>query len=85
MNLSELGMFKFSLIYSNTVDSKKKVYERIVFYFEIIQPTGTQRPINAHLCSYFDRDIPDHNRTKIGCIKSLTYFGFAMSGMDLES
>ena len=27
---------------------------------------------------------PDHNRTKIGCIRFLTYFGSAMSGMYLD-
>ena len=31
------------------------------------------------------RDVPDHNRTKIGRIRFLIYFGSTMSGMHLAS
>ena len=48
-------------------------------------PTGTQRPEDVPLWSYFGRAILDHNRTKIGRIRFLTYFGFATSGMHLAS
>ena len=48
-------------------------------------PVGTQWPEDVPLWSYFGWDVPDHNRTKIVCIKFLTYFGSAMSGMHLVS
>ena len=48
-------------------------------------PAGTKRPEDVFLWSYFGRDLPDHNRTKIGRIRFLTYFGFVMSGMHLAS
>ena len=37
------------------------------------------------LWSCSGRDIPDHNRTKIGRIRTLTYFRSAMFGMHLTS
>ena len=43
------------------------------------------RPKDVLLWSYFGQDVPDHNRTKLGRIRFLTHFGFAMSGMHLES
>ena len=46
---------------------------------------GTQRSEDVPLQSYFDRDIPYHNRTKIGRIMFLIYFDSAMSGMHLTS
>ena len=45
-------------------------------------PADTQ---DFPLWSYVGRAVPDHNRTKIGRIRFLTYFGFAMSGMHLAS
>ena len=48
-------------------------------------PAGTQRLDDVPLWSYFGRDVPVHNRTKIERIRFLTYFGFAMSGMHLGS
>ena len=48
-------------------------------------PAGTQRPKDLHLWFYFGRDVLDHNRTKIGGIRFLTYFGSAKSGMHLGS
>ena len=48
-------------------------------------PTGTQRPEDVPLCSCFGRDVPNHNRTKIGRIRFLTSFASAMSGMYLAS
>ena len=48
-------------------------------------PAGTQRPENVLLCSYFGRDVPEHNKTKIGRIRFLTYFGSVMSDMHLAS
>ena len=53
--------------------------------FTIKYPAGTQRHEDVPLRSYFDRDVPDHNRTKIGRIKFLTYFGSAMSDLHLTS
>ena len=46
---------------------------------------GTQRSEDVPLQSYFDRDIPYDNRTKIGHIMFLIYFDSAMSGMHLAS
>ena len=48
-------------------------------------PADTQRPENAPLWSYFVRDVPDLNRTKIVRFKFLDYFGSAMYGMPLAS
>ena len=48
-------------------------------------PAGTQRPEDVSLWSHFGWDVSDHNKTKIGRIKFLIYFGSAMSGMDLAS
>ena len=48
-------------------------------------PAGTQRPKDVPLLSYFGRDVPDHNRTKIERNRFLTYFGSAMSDMHLTS
>ena len=48
-------------------------------------PAGTQRPEDVPLWSYFGRDDPDHNRTKIGRIRFFTYFGSAMSDIHLAS
>ena len=48
-------------------------------------PAGTQRPEDVPLWPYFGQDVPDHNRTKIGHIRFLTYFGSAMSDMHLAS
>ena len=53
--------------------------------YSSINPAGTQRPEDVPLWSYFGRDAPDHNRTKIGRIRFLTYCGSAMSGMHLAS
>ena len=58
---------------------------RFLKHFLATYPTGTQRPDDVPLWSYFDRDVPVHNRTKIELIRFLTYFGFAMSGMHLGS
>ena len=48
-------------------------------------PAGTQRPENVPLWSYFGRDVPDHNWTKIGRIWFLTYVCSAMSDIHLVS
>ena len=48
-------------------------------------PAATQRPKDVPLRSEFGRDVLDHNRTKIGHIKFLTYFGSAISDIHLES
>ena len=44
-----------------------------------------QRPEDVPIWFYFGQDIPDHNRSKLGRIKFLPYFGFVMSGMHLAS
>ena len=49
------------------------------------KPVGTQCPEDVPFWSYFGLDIMLHNRTKLGCIKFLTYFGSAMSDITLES
>ena len=41
-------------------------------------PAGTQRPEDISLWSYFGQEVSDHNKTKIGRIRFLTYFGSAM-------
>ena len=48
-------------------------------------PVGTQRPEGVPVWSYFGRDVPDHNRTKIGRNSFLTYFGSAMFDLHLAS
>ena len=48
-------------------------------------PAGTQRSRNVPLWYSFGQDVLDHDGTKIGRIRFLTYFGSAMSGMDLAS
>ena len=53
--------------------------------FEESIPAGTWRPEDVPLWSYFGRDVLDHNRTKIGRMRFLNYFGSAMSGMHLPS
>ena len=37
----------------------------------LINPASKQRPEDVPLWSYFGRDIPDHNRTKIGRFRFL--------------
>ena len=37
----------------------------------LINPARKQRPEDVPLWSYFGRDIPDHNRTKIGRFRFL--------------
>ena len=39
----------------------------------------TQRHEDVPLWFYFGEDVPYHNRTKIGRVRFLTYFGSAMS------
>ena len=46
---------------------------------KILFPASTERPQDIALWSYFGRDVPDHNRTKIGRVGFLTYFGPTMS------
>ena len=48
-------------------------------------PAGTKHLKDVPLWYYFGRDSADHNRTKIGRIRFLTYFGSTMSGMHLLS
>ena len=50
-----------------------------------LNPAGTERPEDVPLWSFFGWDIPDHNWTKIGCIRVLTYFGSAMPDIHLTS
>ena len=52
---------------------------------EGLLPADTQRPEYVPLWSYFGREVPDHNRNKIGRIRFLTYFGPAMSDLHLTS
>ena len=56
-----------------------------IFYPIYPNPAGTQHLEDISLWSYFNRDVPDHNRTKIGRIRFLTYFGSAMSDLHLAS
>ena len=51
----------------------------------IDNPAGTQRPEDVPLWSYFGCNVPDHNRSKIGRLRFLTYFGSAVYGMHLAS
>ena len=51
--------------------------------YDSIYSAGTQRPKAVPIWSYFGQDALDYNRTKIGRIRFLTYFGLAMSGMHL--
>ena len=48
-------------------------------------PDGTECLEDVPLWSYFGRDVFDHNRTKIGGIRFLTYFDSAMSDLHLAS
>ena len=48
-------------------------------------PAGTQSPEDVPLWSYFGRDDPDYNRTKIGHVRFLTYFGSTIADIQLES
>ena len=48
-------------------------------------PAGTQSPEDVPLWSYFGGDVPDHNRTKIGHVRFLTYFGSTIADIQLES
>ena len=50
-----------------------------------IFPAGTQRLEDVPLLSYFGRDVPDHNRTKIGRIRFATSFGSAKSDLQVAS
>ena len=54
-----------------------------VNYLAVSSQAGTQRLEDVPLWSYFDRDVLDHNRTKIGRIRFSTCYGSAMSGMHL--
>ena len=56
-----------------------------VFLTPRLQPSHKQCPADVLLWSYFGRDVPDHNRTKIGRIRFLTYFDRAISDRQLES
>ena len=46
---------------------------------------GTQSSQDVSLWTYFGHDVPNHNMSKIGHIKVLTYFGSAMSDINLAS
>ena len=46
---------------------------------------GTQRPEDVPLWFYFGREVSDHNKTKIGRVRFLTYFGSRMSDLHLAS
>ena len=48
-------------------------------------PVGTQRLEDVPSWSYFGRDVPENNRTKIGRIKFLSCFSSSISGMQLAS
>ena len=61
------------------------LYHLRYLYHLCSHPAGTQRPEDVHLWSYFGRNVLDHNRTKIGRIMFLTYFGSAMSDLQLAS
>ena len=55
------------------------------FFKFSLSPAGTERPEDVPLWSCFGLDVPDHNKTKIGRIRSLIYFGSAMPDIHLES
>ena len=61
------------------------INEERVLFRRMNLPSRTQRPEDAPLWSYFGRDAPEHNRTKIGRIRPLIYFGSAMSDLHLAS
>ena len=48
-------------------------------------PEGTQRPEHVLLWFYFSQDVTDHNITKIGDIRFLTYFVSAMTDIHFKS
>ena len=48
-------------------------------------PAGTQHSEDVPLWSFFGRDVPNLDRTKIGRIRFLTYFDSAMSDLHLAS
>ena len=50
-----------------------------------VYPASTQCPEDVRLWSNFGRDVPDHNRTKIGRFRFLIYFGSSVYGMHLAS
>ena len=52
-------------------------------YRDSYLPAGTQLPEDVPLWSWFGREVPDHNRTKIGRFRFLTYFSSTMYGMHL--
>ena len=68
-------VFKFDL----------KYFDYIICGLEGFFPAGTQRPEDVPSWSYFGRDVPDHNTTKIARIRFLTYFGSAMCDIHLAS
>ena len=55
------------------------------FCYGRTDPASTQRPEDVPLWPYLGRDAPDHNRTKIGRVIFLTYFGSTLSDTLLES
>ena len=60
--------------------------QRIHLFQMILKyPVGTQRPKGVPQWSYSDWGVLDHNRTKIGCIRFLTYFGSTVSDIQLQS
>ena len=49
------------------------------------QPSWHTTSQGRPLMMLFGRDVPDHDRTKIGRVRFLTYFGSAMSDLHLVS
>ena len=55
----------------------------LITTFSTVFSAGTHRHEDVPLWSYFGRDVPHHNRTKIGRVRFLTYFISAMSDVHL--
>ena len=75
---------------SFTIAIVDKVCCQLKIYFNrdnsrVFEPATTRRPADIPLWSYFGRDVPNHNRNKLGRIRFFTYFGFAMPVLHLAS
>ena len=89
-----LEIFQFMVLARSIVDSyvlnidgmKISSTEEVALLGAAIDnPASTQRLEDFPKWSYLGRDVPDHNKTKIGRIRFLTYFGSVLSDMQLKS
>ena len=78
-----LSAYKLILLSVLSLVNKSSVF--LFLIFRGISQGGTQRPKDVPLRSYFGQDVPNHNRTKIGRIRFLTYFVSAISGVHFAS